>query len=82
MKVRPLPDEVRERIARAAAEHRITLKTLTRLIGRGNGYISRFMRQRVPYRLADEDQGRIARFLGLDEETLLKAAPQRRRAKG
>lgn len=71
-----LPDESRGRIADLAATYKTSLAELSRLLGRGDGYVSDYLNRKVPYDLAATDRHRIARFFGVDPETL-KAPPSR-----
>ncbi|HVJ03823.1 MAG TPA: helix-turn-helix transcriptional regulator [Sphingomonas sp.] len=72
-----LPDERRARLAALAQEHDASHAELSRIIGRGETYISRYLRRAVPYDLPELDRRRLARFFGVDEETLTRRAPPR-----
>lgn len=74
-----LPHEVRARIVAASREQGQSLAVLSAVVRRGERYMQRFVRDEVPYALADGDRRRVARFLGLDEMTLLPRPPERRR---
>jgi hypothetical protein len=71
-----LPDETRARVAELISAHRASLAGLSRMLGRGEGYMSDYLNRKVPYDLAAADRGRLARFFGVDPEAL---KPQQRR---
>lgn len=65
-----LPDERRARFEALALEHKVTSSELSRILGRNDAYVSSYLRRRVPYDLAAADRNKLARFFGVDEETL------------
>ncbi|WP_066723623.1 phage repressor protein [Sphingomonas pituitosa] len=71
----PSPDVIRQRIAELCADNRCTYATLSRLLGRQDGYIARHIREAVPYELAIADRDKLARFFGIPGQHL--GAPAR-----
>lgn len=65
-----LPDERRARFAELVTQHKSSLVQLSRIIGRSDGYFSSYLRRSVPYDLAERDRRKLARYFGVDEETL------------
>ena len=65
-----LSDERRVRFEELAAEHRASFAELSRILGRGDSYVSDYLRRKVPYDLAAADSGKLARFFGVDPDTL------------
>jgi len=61
----PSPDVIRQRIAQQCASSGCTYATLSRLLGRQDGYIARHIRDAVPYELAAADRDTLARFFGI-----------------
>jgi phage repressor protein C with HTH and peptisase S24 domain len=60
---------------RLALEHLIRdrredFAALSRLIGRNSAYIQQYIKRGTPRRLAEEDRRTLARYFGVDEETL------------
>ena len=64
------PAEERRRLQHLAQRDRTSLATLSRVIGRHDGYVSRYLRGETPRRLIDDDRRRLARFYGVDEYDL------------
>lgn len=65
-----LPDERRARFEALAIEHDASHAELSRILERGDGYVSSYLRRAVPYDLATADRSKLARFFGVDPETL------------
>lgn len=74
-----LPDERRARMVELVREHRASRKGLSRLLGRGDGYLARYLSESVPYDLARTDREMLARYFGVDAETLKPMPPARPR---
>lgn len=72
-----LAHEARTRLAALAEQHRASYAELSRILGRGDGYMSRYFGEGVPYELAEPDRRRLARYFGVDEVNL-RQLPQRR----
>ena len=51
-------------------ERREDYSSLSRLIGRNPAYIQQFIKRGTPRRLAEEDRRALARYFGVDENTL------------
>ena len=66
-----------------AAEQRVSLPKLSRMIGRPGGYLGRFVREGVPQELRTEERRRLARFFGINEDllTAFGAMPKRVQAR-
>lgn len=73
-----LPDERRVRLAELVAAQDTSLAELSRVLGRNEGYMSSYLHRKVPYDLASADRSRLARFLGVDPETMKRQPPRRR----
>ena len=69
-------DPVRRRIiaAIAAASPRISLKQLSRAIGRNDAYMQQFLHRRTPRHLPENARHRLAACLGLDQRQLVDSA--------
>lgn len=65
MTLGPSPDVIRQRIADQCHKHRISFASLSRVLGRQDGYIARFVREKVPYQLAPAERARAAEFFGV-----------------
>lgn len=65
-----LPDERRDRLRQLAERHATSHADLSRLLRRGDAYFGRYVREKVPYDLAEADSRLLARYFGVDEETL------------
>jgi hypothetical protein len=65
-----LPDELRDRLADLATDHGHSFATLSRVLGRGEGYVGRFIRDKVPFDLSDADRLTLAQFFGVSPATL------------
>lgn len=63
-------EAVGETLERLAAAQGVSLSELSRVIGRNLAYLQQFVRRGTPRRLAERDRQVLARFLGVDEETL------------
>ncbi|WP_010545198.1 hypothetical protein [Sphingomonas elodea] len=61
----PSPDVIRQRVAEQCAKSGISLAQLSRILGKQDGYIARFVRDQVPYELASADRDKVARYFGL-----------------
>jgi hypothetical protein len=55
----------RERVPALAAQHRVTLTDLSRIIGQRPRYLHRFVRDGVPADLRDEARDTLGRFFGV-----------------
>ena len=51
-------------------DRREDFAALSRLIGRNSAYIQQYIKRGTPRRLAEEDRRTLARYFGVDEETL------------
>lgn len=65
-------DDVRQTLVVLAGERRVSLSSLSRMIGRNASYLQQFVRKGSPRRLDENDRGRLARFFGVEEEALGK----------
>lgn len=74
-----LPNEKRTRLAELVVQHGTSRKDLSRFMGRGDGYLSRYLSGGVPYELAEDDHDLLARFFGVEVDTLRPAPPKRPR---
>lgn len=61
----PSPDVIRQRIAEQCAAANMSLAQLSRVLGRRDPYIARFVREAVPYELPLADRAKAAEFLGV-----------------
>ncbi len=68
-----LPEERRARFAALAKTRGTSLKIISRIIGRSDGYFARYLRERVPYDLAERDYRKLARYFGVDADTMRPA---------
>lgn len=69
--MRPLPDEIRVRIAELGAEHGVSYATMSRALRRDDDrYIDRHVREQRPNALDLEDRARLARFFGIPARQL------------
>lgn len=75
-----LPDERRARLDQLVRQHKASLKGLSRFIGRGDGYLSSYLTRQVPYDLAEPDRALLARYFGVDKDTLRPTAAKSRHA--
>lgn len=57
----------RQALRVAAAERRVTLGALSRMLGRPPGYLARFVREGVPIALTRSEHSILADFFGVDE---------------
>ena len=62
----PTPAQVRAKLAELAAESGTSLTFLSRAIGRGDGYLSRYINDGRPERLAPADREYLAGWLNVD----------------
>jgi hypothetical protein len=65
-----LPDERRARFQALAIEQGASHVELSQILGRNDAYVSSYLTRGVPYDLARADQSKLARFFGVDEDTL------------
>jgi hypothetical protein len=65
MTIGPSPDVIRQRIVEQCRNSGISLATLSRVLGRQEGYIARFVRDQVPYELSVADRDKVARYFGV-----------------
>ena len=63
-------EHARRLITERAAQQRVSLVTLSRVVGRPDGYLGRFVNQGTPAALRDEERRRLATFLGIDPDLL------------
>ena len=61
----PSPDVIRQRIAEQCAAANISLAQLSRVLGRRDPYIARFVRDAVPYELPLADRAKAAESFGV-----------------
>lgn len=81
MSIGPSPDEIRQRIAEQCKQRGLALAELSRILGHKDGYIARFIRDKVPYELSMADRDRAARYFGVPGQHLgAPARPDDRRA--
>lgn len=66
MKPSPTPNQIRARIAAAAAERGVSMAQLSRVLARSDGYMQRYVREGLPDRLGEDDRATLARFMGAD----------------
>ncbi len=64
------PADPREALRNAVAGGRDSLAALSRMLGRGDGYLHRFIHQGVPVALCADDHRRLADYFGLTEREL------------
>jgi len=66
--VRPFPTsaQVRAKLAELVERDRASLAYLSRALGRGDGYLSRFVRDGRPESLAPADREYLARWFNVD----------------
>lgn len=77
-----LADERRARLEDLAGEQRASFAELSRVLGRNEAYVSDYLRRKVPYDLSDPDRSKLARYFGVDEDTLRpRRAPTSLRAR-
>ena len=77
----PPPNVIRQRVADECKRADISLAQLSRVLGRPDGFIARFVREAVPYELPVGDRSRAAEFLGIPGPQLgAPARPNERRA--
>lgn len=62
--------DARTTLRTMAAQRGETLANLSRLIGRGDGYLSNFIRSGRPAALPHLDRTLLAKYLGIDAERL------------
>ena len=74
-----LPDERRSRFGELVRQHKASRKGLSRLLGRGDGYVARYLTDSVPYDLAESDRDLLARYFGVEADTLRPPPPARPR---
>ncbi len=67
---RSLPADPREALLAIAHRRGETLANLSRLIGRGEGYLSRYVRRRVPSALPAMDRMLLGKYLGIEDSLL------------
>lgn len=64
------PADPREALGKAVAGGRDSLAALSRMLGRGDGYLHRFIHHGVPMALTADDHRRLADYFGLIEREL------------
>jgi phage repressor protein C with HTH and peptisase S24 domain len=64
--------DVRQRLLDLAAERRVSLAALSRMIGKNSSYLQQFVRKGSPRKLEEIDRAKLARFFGVDEAELGK----------
>ncbi len=62
---RGLPIDAREALAIVADRRGETMSNLSRLIGKSDGYLARYIRKGVPVALPANDRQLLARYLGV-----------------
>lgn len=68
MRPEPTTAAVGARLAElAAARHRVTLAGLSRMIGRSDSYLTRFVNHGVPARLAPDAIEHLSAFFGVEK---------------
>lgn len=65
-----LAGDIRRNLAALVAEQDQRYAVLDRVLGRGRGYVARFVRSGVPAFLTDADASTLARFFGADPRLL------------
>lgn len=65
MRLGPSPDVIRQRIVEQCAAANISLAQLSRILGRRDPYIARFVREAVPYELPLADRAKAAEYFGI-----------------
>lgn len=64
------PADPRDGLARAVAGGSDSLAALSRMLGRGSGYLHRYLHDGVPAALSPDDHRRLADYFGLTEREL------------
>jgi hypothetical protein len=72
-----LAHEARARLAALAAQHNASGAELSRIIGKSDAYMGRYLSQGSPYELVDADRRRLARYFGVHEDSLRPLPPWR-----
>ncbi|MFC0204878.1 S24 family peptidase [Novosphingobium soli] len=67
-------DSVRRRLLELAEERRVSLTRLSQMLGKNPSYLQQFVRKGSPRKLEEQDRGMLARFFGVDETELGRAA--------
>ncbi len=65
-----LSNDVRANLAQMADDRRVSLASLSEMLGRNPTYLQQFIRKGSPRRLAENDRRRLAEFFGVDEVSL------------
>lgn len=63
-------DASRRRLQMLAEERRVSLSSLSRLIGKNSSYLQQFLRKGSPRKLEENDRAVLARFFGVAEDQL------------
>jgi phage repressor protein C with HTH and peptisase S24 domain len=63
-------DAARRRLLALAEERRVSLSSLSRLIGKNASYLQQFLRKGSPRKLEENDRAVLARFFGVTEDQL------------
>ncbi|MGY6552156.1 MAG: S24 family peptidase [Erythrobacter sp.] len=69
-----MSDPVRARLMELAQQRKVSLASLSELIGRNPSYLQQFIRKGSPRRLEEQDRRTLAQFFGVAEDEL--RAPQ------
>jgi len=69
-------DATRHRLLELAAERRVSLARLSRMVGKNESYLQQFVRKGSPRKLEENDRAMLARFFGV-AETELGAAQEK-----
>jgi len=64
--------DVPRRLLELADARRVSLASLSRMIGKNSSYLQQFVRKGSPRKLEEGDRGMLARFFGVDEVELGK----------
>lgn len=77
-----LPNERRARLGELVRQHKANRRDLSRFMGRGDSYLSDYLTRSVPYDLTEQDRDLLARYFGVDKDTLRPPPPKPRPRKG
>ena len=69
-------DPTRQRLLDLAAQRRVSLASLSRMVGKNGSYLQQFVRKGSPRKLEENDRAMLARFFGV-AETELGAAQEK-----
>lgn len=60
----------RARVQQLASSRRVSLASLSRLVGKNSSYLQQFITKGSPKRLGEDERLKLARFFGIDEREL------------